>query len=207
VFRAPSRTCLQCGHSQEEGEFCEVCGTPLVTQPAAAPPPSVAPGPPPVAPTMAAAAVPPPPGVMGAPSPPPQYAPPPPQYAPPPTYGPPPTYASPPPYGGSGYVPPSSQPEGFFGRLFDFSFDHFVTPSIIKVLFILILVVIGLGALGMIIAGFTQGALTGLLTLIIAVPIGGFLYILFARVWLEIIVVLFRIEEHVATIAESARRK
>jgi hypothetical protein len=100
-------------------------------------------------------------------------------------------------------VPPARD-RGFFSKLFDFSFESFITPSIIKVLFILLIVVIGLGALGMIIAGFVQSALVGLLTLIIVVPIGGFLYVLFARVWLEIIVVLFRIEENTAIMAEHA---
>jgi hypothetical protein len=104
-------------------------------------------------------------------------------------------------------VPPSQAPRGFFGKLFDFSFETFITPSIIKILFILILVVIGLGALGMIIVGFTQGVLAGLAMLIIGVPIGGFLYILFARVWLEIVVVLFRIEENTAIMAERSGKR
>lgn len=189
----PPRTCLQCGHTQGEGEFCEVCGTRMVTQQPAAPPPP-APGPAPVAAA----------GIGGS-APPPSYGPPP-TYTPPPSYGPPPAYV-PPSYGGGGYVPPSQSPRGFFGKLFDFSFETFITPSIIKVLFILILVVIGLGALGMVIAAFTQSALAGLATLIIGVPIGGFLYILFARVWLEIIVVLFRIEENTAAMAEQAARR
>lgn len=104
-------------------------------------------------------------------------------------------------------MPPSQQPRGFFGKLFDFSFEAFITPSIIKILFILILVVIALGALGMIIVAFTQGVVAGLAMLIIGVPIGGFLYILFARVWLEIVVVFFRIEENTAIMAERSAKR
>ncbi len=59
--------------------------------------------------------------------------------------------AAPPPYAqyqqpmyGGGY-PGSSQP-GFFARLFDFSFETFITPTIIKALFILYLVVVAEGA-------------------------------------------------------------
>ena len=103
-------------------------------------------------------------------------------------------------------MPPAQSPRGFFGKLFDFSFETFITPSIIKVLFILILVVIGIGALGFVIAAFSQSAVLGLVVLIIGVPIGGFLYILFARVWLEIVVVLFRIEENTALMAERSAK-
>lgn len=185
---APPRACLQCGHTQQEGEFCEVCGTRMVTQQPPAPPPPAS-GPPPV---VAA-------GIAGSA--------PPPSYTPPPSYAPPPAYSPPPSYGAGAYVPPSQAPRGFFSKLFDFSFETFITPSIIKILFILILVVIALGALGMIIVGFTQGVLSGLATLIIAVPIGGFLYILFARVWLEIVVVLFRIEENTSIMAERSGKR
>ena len=104
-------------------------------------------------------------------------------------------------------MPPSQAPRGFFGKLFDFSFETFITPSIIKILFMLILAVIALGALGMIIVAFSQSVAAGLGMLIIGVPIGGFLYILFARVWLEIVVVLFRIEENTSVMAERSAKK
>ncbi len=54
---------------------------------------------------------------------------------------------------------------GFFSRLFDFSFEEFITPSIIKILFIISMVVIGLGVLGGIIFGFMASAGTGVMFL------------------------------------------
>jgi hypothetical protein len=36
--------------------------------------------------------------------------------------------------------------------------------------------------------------------------IGGFIYILLARLWLEVVVVLFRIEEHTGAMAEQNRK-
>ncbi len=86
----------------------------------------------------------------------------------------------------------SSQP-GFFGRLFDVSMKTFITPSIIKVLFVLGIVVISLGTLFFVVAAL-QGDGAGFLLLI--APIYWFIGVLYLRVILEVIVVLFRIEEN-----------
>ncbi len=80
--------------------------------------------------------------------------------------------------------------------MFDFSFETFITPTIIKALFILYLVVVALMALGMVVVAFTQSVVVGLLALIIGVPIFGFIYILMGRVWLELVVIFFRIHEN-----------
>jgi hypothetical protein len=121
----------------------------------------------------------------------------------------PPTQSYPPPQGPGGYAPPPSTRKdnrGFFARLFDFSFETFITPTIIKVIYILLMIVIALMMLTIIIVGFTQSVVTGLIALIIVAPIAGFLYILFARVWLEIIIVLFRIHDNTEEIARGGMR-
>jgi hypothetical protein len=100
----------------------------------------------------------------------------------------------------TGNVPTEEGP--FFTRLFDFTFTHFVTPSLIKILYILSLIVIGLGFLVIVIAGFTQGFLNGLLGLIFG-GIGAVIYVILARLWLEIVIVLFRIEENTERIANK----
>lgn len=78
-----------------------------------------------------------------------------------------------------------------------------MTPKIIKFLFILVLVGIGLMVLGMIIAGFSNGFGTGLFVLIIGGPLVALLAVLYARALLEIIIVLFRMEEHLAELAKK----
>lgn len=133
----------------------------------------------------AGGAVPPPPGAAPGPGAPPPYAP-----------------YQPPVYGG-GYAG-KSQP-GFFARLFDFSFETFITPTIIKALFIIYLVVIALTAITLVIVGFTQSALLGILMLIIGVPIFGFIYILVGRVWLELVIIFFRIHENTDALVEQKR--
>lgn len=217
---------------QSEGDFCEKCGAqlpptvgdvgfPLATAAEHAPPlPS---SPPPVPPwPVQPAQVPEAVQAGGAYSPPPytqpQYAQQPPAQQPPysqqpqngqqaPGQAPPytPSYGQPS-YGGTGYggtPPPARGGSGFFGSLFDLSFTHFVIPKIIKFLFILVLVGIGLMVLGMIIAGFSNGFGTGLFVLIIGAPLAGLLAVLYARALLEIIIVLFRMEQHLAELAKK----
>jgi len=127
---------------------------------------------------------------------------PPPPPPPPPTS---PPYAGQPPYA---YAPgpyADVTSKGFWGRFFDFSFKSFVTPSLIKVLFIVFMVVIGLSVLGMIIMGFTMSAATGVFFLIGGI-IYGFLALLWARVVLEIVITFFRIHENTDEIKKDVKK-
>ena len=92
----------------------------------------------------------------------------------------------------------------FLNALFDFSFTHLITTKIIKVLYGIFMVLAGLAALGAIIAGFSASAEQGILILILS-PLIFLLYAIMARVWLELIIVIFRIAEHTAEIAEQGR--
>jgi len=178
------KTCANCGHTQATGDFCEACGTRL---PATRP----------VQPVAGAAAV------HGVTPPPPTPTTPTAETASP-SYGAQAQYGTPPPL----QPPPAPahypHPRGrsFWSRLFDLSFEEFITPSIIKVLFIIAMVVIGLGVLAIIVMGFMASGALGIFTLIGAL-IGGFLYVLFARVMLEMIVVFFRIRDNTDEIAKS----
>ena len=91
--------------------------------------------------------------------------------------------------------PPSSDTKGpgFFSRLFDVSMTSFITPSIIKVLFVLGIVVISIVSLVLLIAGAQAD---GGAVLILLAPLYWLLGVLYLRVILEVIVVLFRIEEN-----------
>jgi len=94
---------------------------------------------------------------------------------------------------GSGPVGNAGAQAGFFSRLFDVSMKTFITPSIIKVLFIIGLIVISLGSLILFIAG-TQA--DGGIVLVLLAPLYWFVGVLYLRVVLEVIIVLFRIEEN-----------
>lgn len=86
--------------------------------------------------------------------------------------------------------------KGFLAALFDVSFTSFVTVRIIKVIYIITLVLIGIGALFFVVAAFAQSAAGGLFVLIVVAPLGGLLYVIYARVLLEIVIAIFRIMEN-----------
>jgi hypothetical protein len=173
-----------------------VCGTKLPEGPAVVDAATVSPeAAPVVAPVAAAAAVPPaaaaPVAAAAAATPPPP----------------------PPPAAQPQYAPaPQAQPgayaditdKGFWSKFFDLSFRHYITPSVIKVLFILFMVVIGLSVIGAIINGFLWSPAMGVFALIGGL-IGGFVWLILARVFLEVIMVFFNIDRSTEGIAKNKR--
>src|SRR4051794_33557107 len=79
--------------------------------------------------------------------------------------------------------------------LFDLSFRRFVTIGVIKIVYILGIVLLGIAWLFIVIAGFSQGFAPGLAAIFIA-TIGIFLELLFLRVGLELVVAIFRIAQN-----------
>jgi hypothetical protein len=85
--------------------------------------------------------------------------------------------------------------KGFLASLFDVSFSSLITTKVIKVLYILSMVVIGLGALVFIASAFVQDPIFGLFTLVVLAPLFSLLYLIYTRVILEVLICLFRIME------------
>jgi hypothetical protein len=100
--------------------------------------------------------------------------------------------------------PPSSSPKGFFASLLDFGFSSLITTRIIKVVYIIITVVVSLAALGFLIAELSRGGADIVLGVVLA-PIGWLLYMIGARITLEIVIIVFRIGEDVRRIADAPR--
>lgn len=92
--------------------------------------------------------------------------------------------------------------KSFFSTLFDFSFSEFVTIKIVKILFIIGIILALIGAITFIVAGFNLSTVAGIVFLLIS-PIIFLLYVLFIRVWLEIIIVIFRIADNTKIMAEK----
>jgi hypothetical protein len=84
---------------------------------------------------------------------------------------------------------------GFFSSLFDISFTSYVTTKIIKVIYVLTLIGIALFALFFVVAGFRESTGLGLFVLVIGAPVGALIYTIYARVFLEFIIQVFRISE------------
>lgn len=93
---------------------------------------------------------------------------------------------------------------GFLRALFDFSFSQFVTTQLIRLLYALGVLFAAVVALGAIARGFNEGAGTGLVALIVA-PLIFLLVVIIARVWLELIIVVFRIAEYLRDMAGERR--
>jgi len=93
--------------------------------------------------------------------------------------------------------------KGIIGSLKDLSFTEFVTTRLIKIIYILAIVFAGLSGLGIIISGlFSNNVGTAVLGLIMG-PVAFILMVLSARIWLELVIVVFRIAEHTAAIAQE----
>lgn len=79
--------------------------------------------------------------------------------------------------------------------MFDVSFSSLVTTRVIKFLYVLSMIMIGLGALFFVVAAFTRSAVAGVIVLLIVAPLFSLLYLVYVRVLLEIVIVIFRIME------------
>jgi hypothetical protein len=111
-------------------------------------------------------------------------------------------YAPPPPVAYPVAAQAATTPKGFVASLFDFGFTSFVTPTVIKVLYIINMVLFGLAALGFVGFAFLANPVFGIFALIIAAPLWFFLSLLFYRVYLELFMVIFRIGADIHAIRE-----
>jgi len=104
-------------------------------------------------------------------------------------------------------VPPSTdltqEASSFLRALFDLSFSELITTRVVKTVYIIVIVVAGLMTVAFILSSLFQGFGMGLLALILG-PLFFLLYVCAARIWLELVIVIFRIGEHVRNL--DARR-
>lgn len=99
---------------------------------------------------------------------------------------------------------PSSQ-KGFIGSLFDFSFSSFIATKLIKVLYGLSMLGSAVVALVLIVGGFGDSMVMGLFTLFIIAPLAFFAMIIYARIMMEMMIVLFRISENLQELADRTK--
>jgi uncharacterized protein DUF4282 len=91
---------------------------------------------------------------------------------------------------------------GFLGALFDFGFTSFVTPKVIKVLYMLIVIGTVLSALVFTILVFKASVAFGLLTLVFGDPLFILIVLAIYRIILEFFVVTFRVAEDIRALRE-----
>ena len=99
-----------------------------------------------------------------------------------------------------------SEGKSFLASLFDLSMKEMVTPKIIRFIFIIGLVATGLGTFAAIVSSLLMIGNTGFVSLIgtlIVSVIGAFIAVIFLRVYLEIIILLFNIYDQLVEIKTS----
>ncbi len=94
------------------------------------------------------------------------------------------------------------QYNGFLGTLFDFSFSEFITTKVIKSILGLAMVVNAILTIVFIFGAFRAGWLGGIIVLILS-PLLYLVMMLFSRIYLELIIVIFRIAENLIAIRDS----
>jgi uncharacterized protein DUF4282 len=82
--------------------------------------------------------------------------------------------------------------KGLFQGLADFSFRELITPRIIKLLYVILLLAGGVSLVALVVQGMQQSAAQGLLALVFGV-VGLFVWALYIRMMLEVVLVLLRI--------------
>jgi hypothetical protein len=84
---------------------------------------------------------------------------------------------------------------GLIESLFDTSFSDFITVRFIRFLYVVSLVLAGLAVIAFVFGALANSWLGGIFCAIIA-PVLFLLYAIGIRIWLELILVIFRIEEN-----------
>jgi hypothetical protein len=120
----------------------------------------------------------------------------------PPPSGPPP--AGPPPAGPAGFGgapypgggPAGPQQKGFFAALFDFSFEAFATPAVVRILYIIGMVLMGIGYVVYVIIGFSINTVAGL-AILIGGAIGLLFFLALFRISLEFYYAVVRMSEDI----------
>lgn len=94
---------------------------------------------------------------------------------------------------------------GFFDSLFDLSFGSFITTRIVKLIYVVIITSAALGALFTLAGGLASRSPSAILFALIAAPVLFLLYVTLGRIWLEVVIVLFRIAENTETLVELSK--
>ncbi|HUZ52666.1 MAG TPA: DUF4282 domain-containing protein [Streptosporangiaceae bacterium] len=110
-------------------------------------------------------------------------------------------------YPGSGMPFPSQgapDTKGFMASLFDTSFSSFVTPKVIKVVYIIIMVILGIVTLGYVIFGFVAFHALGIIFVPVALLVG-LVYLAITRMGFELVMVIFRMGDDMHALRTNNR--
>ena len=90
----------------------------------------------------------------------------------------------------------------FFSALFDLSFSSYIAPKLVKAFYVLSIIAAALIMLVLIVVPFGNGqTMTGVITLLLS-PFLFLFYVCLARLYLEFVIVIFRIAEDIGRVAQ-----
>jgi len=92
---------------------------------------------------------------------------------------------------------------GLLAGLFDINFTTFVTLRFLKAIYVVLLVLILLGGVLFFVSSIARGGASGVVLAVVVAPLGTFLYLMLARIYLEVLALLFRIGENTSAIAAA----
>lgn len=96
---------------------------------------------------------------------------------------------------------------GFVGSLFDFGFNSFVTPKVVKVVYVLIMAGLALAEVGYLLFAFKESTIFGIISLLVLCPLSFFVYLALWRILLELFIVIFRISDDLRSIRERGESR
>ena len=97
---------------------------------------------------------------------------------------------------------PLEESRNFLNALFDFGFTSFVTPKVVKVLYLLIVIVVGLSAVAFAVTMLASNLVLGLIVLLIGAPLYFLVVTALYRITLEFFMVIFRMAEDIRALRE-----
>jgi hypothetical protein len=92
--------------------------------------------------------------------------------------------------------------KGFLGSLFDIGFTSFVTPKVIRVLYLLIIIGSILTGLSYSVIAFKVNAAFGIVTLFVLAPLFTMIVLAMWRIFLEVFMVIFRISDDIRDVRQ-----
>ncbi len=101
--------------------------------------------------------------------------------------------------------PKDADTTGFLGALFDFGFTSFVTPKIIKVLYVLVMIGTVVSSLAFTIVAFKASTAFGIVALVFGDPLIILVVLAIVRIFLEFFVVIFRAAEDIRALRDGGR--
>lgn len=97
----------------------------------------------------------------------------------------------------------SDEAKGLLKSLFDFQFTSLITIRIIRFVYLLIVILYTIGAVMFFILGLASGTATGVLSALVVIPLAYLVYLILTRIWMEILIVVFRIGDDIHAIRQA----